>query len=319
MTQNQDREKDMTDIRPEKEAIEPSPLLSPLVTALDRVHDTTNDDDHSSAVESGDSNKPRSISRRRLFGTVSAVGLGAALGARVLENPSGASAAVHTAAVTITKKKPLSQWMMIVDLRSCDGCKACTASCQYYHYLPKDIEWIKVYDMVDADGQKYYLPRLCQMCEDPPCQAVCPVGATFRTDEGMVLIDQNVCIGCRTCMAACPYESRYFNTTAAPKVPRQPFPTTPEWPVPQRTETVGKCIWCAARLPQGMLPECVTNCPMGVIYMGDLTTDVAVNGKNEVVKISEFLRENDAVRLKEELGTNPRVYYIPGHGQDLSA
>jgi molybdopterin-containing oxidoreductase family iron-sulfur binding subunit len=68
-----------------------------------------------------------------------------------------------------------------------------------------------------------------------------------------------------------------------------------------------------------MLPECVTNCPMGVIYMGDLTTDVAVNGKNEVVKISEFLRENDAVRLKEELGTNPRVYYIPGHGQDLSA
>jgi molybdopterin-containing oxidoreductase family iron-sulfur binding subunit len=58
---------------------------------------------------------------------------------------------------------------------------------------------------------------------------------------------------------------------------------------------------------------------MGVIYMGDLTTDVAVNGKNEVVKISEFLRENDAVRLKEELGTNPRVYYIPGHGQDLSA
>jgi molybdopterin-containing oxidoreductase family iron-sulfur binding subunit len=83
--------------------------------------------------------------------------------------------------------------------------------------------------------------------------------------------------------------------------------------------TVGKCVLCAALLPAGKLPACVANCGMGVIYIGDLTTDVAVNSLGNVIKISEFLRENDAVRLKEELGTNPRVYYIPGHGQDLSA
>ena len=84
-------------------------------------------------------------------------------------------------------------------------------------------------------------------------------------------------------------------------------------------DTVGKCVWCAARLPFGMLPECVSACQMGVIYIGDLTTDVAVNGQGNVIKISTFLRDNDAIRLKEELGTNPRVWYVPGHGQDLSA
>lgn len=214
-------------------------------------------------------------------------------------------------------KKKLSQWMMIIDLRRCDGCKACTAACQEAHYLPKETEWIKVYSVTDADGQTHPLPKPCMMCEDPPCLPVCPVGATFRNDEGQVLIDQTVCIGCRFCMAACPYESRYYNTKPPEKVPPQPFPTSPEWPVPQVMDTVGKCIFCAARLHAGVLPACVAGCPMGVLYIGDLTTDVAVNGFGEAVEISKFLRENDAMRLKEELGTHPRVYYIPGHGQDL--
>jgi Fe-S-cluster-containing hydrogenase components 1 len=80
--------------------------------------------------------------------------------------------------------------------------------------------------------------------------------------------------------------------------------------------TVGKCVWCADGLPHGQLPACVTGCNMGVIYIGDLTTDVAVNGLGEAIKISQFLQDNDAVRLKEELGTNPRVYYVLGHGQN---
>ena len=265
--------------------------------------------------------KPVAVSRRRFLAAIGAVGMGAAA---VLVDPSaaaaGRAAATRRAATAPHQaKKPLPQWTMILDLRYCDGCKVCTAACQKAHYLPEDVEWIKVYTLVDADGQSYHLPRPCQMCEDPPCQAVCPVGATFRTDEGLVLIDQNVCIGCRTCMAACPYETRYFNTSPPPKVPRQPYPTSPEWPVPQVMDTVGKCVWCAARLPFGMLPECVSACQMGVIYIGDLTTDVAVNGQGNVIKISTFLRDNDAIRLKEELGTNPRVWYVPGHGQDLSA
>lgn len=285
------------------------------------------DDRHGGRVvsEAGSQDSPpgegawqRRVTRRRAIGAAGTLGLSTGLAGRLLGGAGTASARGRVvSAARASRKKRLSQWMMIIDLRYCDGCKACTAACQAAHYLPQETEWIKVYTVKDADGGSHHLPKPCMMCEDPPCQFVCPVGATFRNDEGQVLIDQSVCIGCRFCMAACPYESRYFNTKPGPKVPTQPFPTSPQWPVPQVMDTVGKCIFCAARLHAGMLPECVAGCPMGVLYIGDLTTDVAINGLGNAVKISKFLRENDAVRLKEELGTNPRVYYIPGHGQDL--
>ncbi len=267
----------------------------------------------------GDRLEQRRLSRRRLIGVLGAAGLGAGLGGgRMLAGAGAASAGGRSVAAKKALKKAAPQWTMIFDLRYCDGCKICTIACQQTHYLPKDVEWIKVYDAPGPDGSTNHLPNPCMMCEDPPCEAVCPVGATFRTDEGLVLIDQEVCIGCRTCMAACPYESRYFNTGPMPKVPPQQSPPTPAWPVPQVQGTVGKCILCAGRLPAGVLPACAANCAMGVIYVGDLNTDVAVNGQGNAIKISDFLRENDAVRLKEELGTNPRVYYVAGHGQDLT-
>ena len=145
---------------------------------------------------------------------------------------------------------------------------------------------------------------------------VCPVGATIRTDEGLVLVDVDACVGSRACMAACPYEARYFNWTDPLPAKRMPMPSTPQMPVPQKG-TVGKCVFCADRLPTGELPACVSGCPMGVLYIGDLITDIAVNGLGKTVVLSDFLRANDAVRFKEELGTNPRVYYIAGHGQNL--
>lgn len=157
------------------------------------------------------------------------------------------------------------------------------------------------------------------MCEDPPCVPVCPVSANFRTNEGLVLVTQERCVGTRICMAACPYEARYFNWDAPVPAPRQPFPQEPAWPVPQVEGTVGKCVFCAAMLPTGRVPECVANCPMGVIYMGDLVHDVAVNGIGKTVKLSKFLDENNAVRFKETFGTRPRVWYILGDGQSLGA
>lgn len=309
----------MTEKGPGKGASGSPSRLDSSTTSLGEVQNQSDDASRLPASEPGDVYESRRISRRRLIGVIGVLGLSAGLGGRVFEGTGTASASGRLVTAPRARKKPRAQWMMILDLRYCDGCKLCTAACRYAHDLPKETEWIKVYSTVGADGQTGYLPKPCMMCEDPPCEAVCPVGATFRTDEGLVLIDQDVCIGCRTCMAACPYESRYFNTSPMPKAPRQPFPRSPEWPVPQVVGTVGKCVLCAAGLPAGMLPACVANCGMGVIYIGDLTTDVAVNGQGKVIKISEFLRENDAVRLKEELGTNPRVYYIPGHGQDLSA
>jgi molybdopterin-containing oxidoreductase family iron-sulfur binding subunit len=207
-------------------------------------------------------------------------------------------------------------WCMVIDLRTCDGCKACTMACQQRHGLRQEQTWIDVYDMKDAAGETFYMPRPCMMCEDAPCMYICPVGANVRTDDGLVLVDVDACVGSRACMAACPYEARYFNWTDPLPSKRMPAPSTPQMPVPQKG-TVGKCVFCADRLPQGELPACVSGCPMGVLYIGDLVTDIAVNGLGKNVVLSEFLRANDAVRFKEELGTNPRVYYILGHGQNL--
>jgi len=256
------------------------------------------------------------VTRRKILSGLAKIGVAAgALGA-------GGSALIKfadeaDAATPSTKPKAAHAWVMVIDLRYCDGCKACTMACQQRHQLSLDQTWIKVYEMTGSDGQSYYMPRPCMMCENPPCEYVCPVGATFRNDEGLVLVDPNTCIGCRTCMAACPYEARYFNWKEPPPAKKMPFPPTPEMPVPQQIGTVGKCVFCADRLPNGELPACVAGCAMGVLYIGDLVTDVAVDALGDTVKLSTFLKENDAVRFKEELGTNPRVYYILGHGQDL--
>jgi molybdopterin-containing oxidoreductase family iron-sulfur binding subunit len=252
------------------------------------------------------------LSRRNLLATL---GVAAAGGAMALvsyqedvqaaaDRSNGPKAAAHA-------------WCMVIDLRLCDGCKLCTISCQQRHGLREEQTWIKVYSMKNAAGETFPMPMPCMMCENPPCIYVCPVGSTFRTDEGLVLVDQDTCIGSRACMAACPYEARYYNWTDPLPVKRMPLPPTPEMPVPQQKGTVGKCVLCADRLPHGELPVCVSGCPMGSLYIGDLVTNVAVNGLGTTVVLSEFLHENDAIRYKEELGTNPRVYYILGHGQDL--
>jgi len=153
-------------------------------------------------------------------------------------------------------------------------------------------------------------------CQNPPCVNVCPVGATWTTPEGITLIDQNRCIGCRMCMAACPYGVRRFNWDPPPNPPGLTFATySPEYPLPHRQGTVEKCMLCAHLMKNGKLPACAEACPMYAIYMADLTEDIATNGQ-EVVKFSRFVADNNAYRLKEELGTRPRVWYIPGHGEE---
>lgn len=257
---------------------------------------------------------PSPIGRRQFLRGAALGGLGVAafgtLGG-VLEAPSSATTSSAPAAA--------HQWAMVIDLRYCNGCKLCTTACQTAHYLHADQTWIDVFTMGSAAGETYFMPRPCMMCEDPPCVPVCPVGANFRTAEGLTLVDQGRCVGTRICMNACPYQARYFNWGDPRSAPRQPFPQEPSWPVPQMKGTVGKCVDCAAMLPSGKLPECVANCPMGVLYLADLETDVAVNGVGNTVTLSTFLEENNAVVFKESYGTHPRVFYIPGHGQDLDA
>jgi len=262
---------------------------------------------------------PVTVNRRGFLRGATLGGLGlvaaGALGG-VAEPSSPASPALASSAST--PAKAAHQWAMVIDLRYCNGCKLCTAACQAAHYLHEDQTWIDVFTMRNAAGDEYFMPRPCMMCEDPPCVPVCPVNANFRTAEGLTLVNQSRCVGTRICMNACPYQARYFNWSAPRPAPRQPYLQEPGWRVPQVEGTVGKCVFCAAMLPSGKLPECISHCPMGVLYLGDLETDVAVNGLGNTVELSRFLADNDAIKFKESYGTHPRVFYIPGHGQDLN-
>lgn len=255
-----------------------------------------------------------SLSRRNLLLSLGVVGVGTAGGALGLI----AFKDEAQAATTDTENGPEHQWCRIVDLRVCKGERKCTSSCQERHGLPPEQTWMRVLSWKDDVGKEFFMPVPCQMCENPPCLDVCPVSSTFRTAEGVVLVDQDTCIGSRACMAACPYEARYFNWNKPADANRMPTksPATPQFPA-NTIGTVGKCVLCADRIPYtNELPACVDACPNGVHYIGDFVTDIAVNGRT-TVKLSTFLRENNAVRYKEELGTNPRTYYILGNGQPL--
>jgi dimethyl sulfoxide reductase iron-sulfur subunit len=256
------------------------------------------------------------LSRRSLLGTLGLTAAGAALTMVKYQDDARAATTPKGSLPRQAANTPEHAWCMIIDLRTCDGCAMCTRSCQQRHGLREEQTWIKVYPMKDEMGGTFNMPRPCMQCEDPPCLKVCPVSATLRTDEGLVLVDTDECVGSRACMAACPYEARYFNWEEPLPAKRMPMPNTPQMPVAKKG-TVGKCVLCADRLPQGELPACVAGCPMGVLYVGDLVTDIAINSLGTKVALTQFLRDNDAVRFKEELGTNPRVWYIRGHGQNL--
>lgn len=240
-------------------------------------------------------------------------------------------------AVTSSSSERLRQWMMIIDMRYCDGCQSqgtppqCTTACNTGHFVPEPMQWIEVYehelskDVGEAtalnsathpamEGTKF-MPTPCQQCQNAPCVNVCPVGATWTTPEGITLIDQNRCIGCRMCMAACPYERRSFTWGEPPVPPENALVGhSVEHQLPMKKGVVYKCDFCPEMARAGRLPFCASSCPQNAIYYGDLEEDVATNGK-DVVRVSEFLAEHSAFRYKEELRTRPRVYYIDGHGE----
>ncbi len=203
------------------------------------------------------------------------------------------------------------RWTMLIDLRRCDGCKKCEVACRAEHNAPETQTWIKVLTLTSASGT-FYMPRPCMHCENPPCVKVCPVNATFRTEDGLVLIDEGRCIGCRYCMAACPYDARSFNwhSPPAPTVPPIPGPDAVHGHTVHLQGVVEKCMFCAHRLAEGRLTACVEGCPMKAIYFGDANEDFVSNGF-ERLRLSKVLSTEQVFRYKEELGTEPRVYYLP--------
>lgn len=205
------------------------------------------------------------------------------------------------------------RFVMVIDLAKCDGCKKCTVACQKMHFTPQDREWMKVFQMQDSETTpSYWFPKPCFHCDNPPCTKVCPVGATFKRQDGIVLIDNERCIGCRFCMAACPYSSRFFNwerPTAIPGMDAQNY--SPEQGYPRRVGTVEKCDFCPDMIRQGMMPGCITACAMKALYFGDENEDAVTNSDGETVRLSTLLEQNAGYQYLEELGTKPRVYYLP--------
>jgi len=206
---------------------------------------------------------------------------------------------------------PNRKFCMVIDLARCKNARKCVDACQEGHLLPKDHEWMRLYLLQDDNKTaKYWFPRPCFHCDKPMCVSVCPVGATYKRPDGIVLIDNQRCIGCKFCMTGCPYSARVFNW----KDPKVKVPEghvyDPETNIPAVEGTVGKCIFCADNLRKNELPRCVTACPMGVIYFGDILEDTITNG-TETERFSKLMFDRAGYRYREELGTLPSVYYLP--------
>jgi molybdopterin-containing oxidoreductase family iron-sulfur binding subunit len=205
---------------------------------------------------------------------------------------------------------PGKKWVMVVDLGKCKNAKKCIEACDKHHNLTPDRPYIKVLEMKDNEkSSPYWMPKKCFQCDNPPCVKVCPVGATYKRTDGIVLIDNERCIGCRFCMAACPYSARVFNWGTPPDED-DTTAYSPETSKPSKIGTVGKCDFCPDMLRKNKLPHCVTSCPNGVIYFGDEIDDTVTNGE-ETVRLSTLLKDKAGYRYMEELGTKPRVYYLP--------
>lgn len=209
---------------------------------------------------------------------------------------------------------PGKKFVMVVDLAKCTNALKCQEACNKGHYITGDNAWLKVYKMQESEATKpYWMPTQCQHCDNPPCVTVCPVDATFKRQDGIVLIDNERCIGCRFCMAACPYSTRVFNWNE----PDQPAEAhegeyTPDYcGKPSVKGTVDKCDFCPHEIVKGELPFCVKACPNDVFSFGDKNEDAVTNGSGQTFVLSKLLEDRAGHRLLEGLGTEPSVYYLP--------
>jgi len=204
---------------------------------------------------------------------------------------------------------------MAIDFSACkEGCTDCINACHNVHNVPdignrkEEIKWIwdtefeKAFpnqenNLVRTSVQERSVLLLCNHCDNPPCVRVCPTQATWRRDDGIVMMDYHRCIGCRYCMAACPYGSRSFNW----KEPR-PYIKEIDKSYPARTRgVVEKCNFCEERLADGKVPACVEACETQALTFGEMTPGT---------DIYKIVSSKFSLRRKAELGTQPQVYYI---------
>lgn len=206
-------------------------------------------------------------------------------------------------------------WGMVINLDRCIGCAYCQRACNATNDVWEEQPWNLVVEEKTSTGQTFYFTRPCLHCQDAPCVEVCPVQATYVREDGIVIMDYDRCIGCRYCQVACPYDARRFNWQAR----SDENPHIPTWgmaEVDRRPRgVIEKCTFCVHRIDEGLskgltpgvdleaTPACVNVCPVKARIFGDL--------KDPNSEISKVIAENPVFVLREELGTEPSVFYIP--------
>lgn len=207
-------------------------------------------------------------------------------------------------------------WGMAINLDRCIGCEYCMRACSATNDVKPDKTWNIVVKEQNTAGQPFYFSRPCLHCQNAPCVEVCPVKATFHREDGLVIMDYERCIGCRYCEVACPYDARKFNWEARAE---DDNPYVPAWGTPEVERrprgVVEKCTFCIHRIDAGLeqglvpgvdreaTPACVNICPVGARTFGNL--------KDPESPVSQVIEANATFRLRDELGTETSVYYIP--------
>ena len=205
----------------------------------------------------------------------------------------------------------MTRYGTAIDLSRCIGCNTCAVACKVSNNLPKDVWWNVVHtegrDFADTSKGTYggemqlsWLPVNCMHCENAVCEEVCPTGATVKRDDGIVTVDEETCIGCKSCMEACPYDVRRL-------IENEPeyyleLPIGDPAAKSHKGGTVEKCDFCAGRIDRGEKPACMELCPGRARYWGDLDDPES--------EVSQFLSGRNATVLLEEEGTSPSVYYV---------
>lgn len=242
---------------------------------------------------------------------------------RVLARLEAEAKAAYGADVTIEDVKPIPgvKFAYALNLSTCIGCRRCVQACheENNHDRATYNSYIRVFEMQkgsidfargDATYEhpvpqkdKYYMPVQCQQCDNAPCVKVCPVEATWKEQDGVVVVDYDWCIGCRYCEAACPYHARRFNWQK-PQIPKDEVNPVQAY-LSNRIRPQGvmeKCTFCLHRTRKGLLPACLEACPTGARVFGD------VNDPDSEIR---WVLDNKRVFvLKEELGTSPSFFYF---------
>lgn len=196
---------------------------------------------------------------------------------------------------------------MVIDLKRCIGCFGCQVACKAENGTRPGTTYARVVKRESGtypEVRRLSIPVLCMHCSDPPCIEVCPTGASQARSDGVVFIDDEVCVGCRACVMACPYGARYYQDRERVYFgDAGPTPFERSRYGAHATGVVEKCDFCRPRLERGLEPACVANCMCQARIFGDLDDPESA--------VSRLIREKGGFQLNAELRTNPGVYYLP--------